>query len=80
MRTRIPVKIKPSVIQGYKDFWSDCILVLVVLDKNVSYAQRASGHVLHKMRSAVHPSEGRRAVLHAMRGDYLGSLGEMKRT
>jgi hypothetical protein len=42
MRTSSPVTIKSSVIQGYKDFWNDCILVLVVPDENVFYAQRIS--------------------------------------
>ena len=42
MRTSFPVTIKSNVIQGYKEFWNDCILVLVVPDKNVFYAQRIS--------------------------------------
>jgi len=42
MRTSSPVTIKANVIQRYKDFWNDCILVLVVLDENVFYAQRIS--------------------------------------
>jgi hypothetical protein len=42
MRTSLPVRIRSDVIQGYKDFWNECILVLVVLDDNVFYAQRIS--------------------------------------
>lgn len=42
MRTSFPVTIKPNAIQGYKEFWNDCILVLVVPDENVFYAQRMS--------------------------------------
>lgn len=42
MRTSLPVAINSNVIQGYKDFWNDCILVLVVPDENVFYAQRIS--------------------------------------
>ena len=42
MRTSSPVTINSNVIQGYKDFWNDCILVLVVPDENVFYAQRVS--------------------------------------
>jgi len=42
MRTSSPITIKSYVIQRYKDFWNDCILVLVVLDDNVFYAQRIS--------------------------------------
>lgn len=42
MRTHLPVTIKSNVIQGYKDFWNDCVLVLVVPDENVFYAQRVS--------------------------------------
>lgn len=42
MRSKVPVIIKPSQIEGYQDFWNDCILVLVVQDENVFYAQRVS--------------------------------------
>jgi hypothetical protein len=42
MRTSFPITIKSNAIQGYKDFWNDCILVLVVPDENVFYAQRVS--------------------------------------
>ncbi len=42
MRTRLPAIIKSHVIQRYKDFWNDCVLVLVVPDGNVFYAQRVS--------------------------------------
>ena len=42
MRTSLPVTINANTIQGYKDFWNDCILVLVVPDENVFYAQRVS--------------------------------------
>ena len=42
MRTSSPVTINSNVIQGYKDFWNECILVLVVPDENVFYAQRVS--------------------------------------
>src|SRR4030067_1362581 len=42
MRTSFPVTINSNVIQGYKEFWNDCILVLVVPDENVFYAHRMS--------------------------------------
>jgi hypothetical protein len=42
MRSKVPVIIKPSQIEGYQVFWNDCILVLVVQDENVFYAQRVS--------------------------------------
>ncbi len=42
MRTTFPIMIKSNAVQGYKDFWNDCVLVLVVPDENVFYAQRVS--------------------------------------
>ena len=42
MRGNLPATIKSTTIQGYKDFWDDCLLVLVVPDENVFYAQRVS--------------------------------------
>ena len=42
MRGNLPAIIKSTTIQGYHDFWDDCILVLVVPDENVFYAQRVS--------------------------------------
>ncbi len=40
MRSRIPPQIKPRIIENYKKFWNDCILVLVVPEGNGFYAQR----------------------------------------
>jgi hypothetical protein len=42
MRTSLPVAINSHVVKGYQDFWNECILVLVVPDENVFYAQRVS--------------------------------------
>jgi hypothetical protein len=42
MRSHLPAKIRSDNIEGYKEFWNDCILVLVVPDENVFYAQRVS--------------------------------------
>ena len=42
MRGNLPATIKSTTIQGYKDFWDDCLIVLVVPDENVFYAQRVS--------------------------------------
>jgi hypothetical protein len=39
MRTSLPVTIN---VQGYQEFWDDCVLVLVVPDENVFYAQKVS--------------------------------------
>jgi hypothetical protein len=40
MRSRVPPQIKPREIENYKEFWNDCILVVVVPEGNVFYAQR----------------------------------------
>jgi len=40
MRTQVPPRIKPRQIENYKEFWNDSILVLVVPEGNVFYAQR----------------------------------------
>ena len=42
MRTQVPPRIKPRQIENYKEFWNDSILVLVVPEGNVFYAQRIS--------------------------------------
>jgi len=42
MRSNLPAKIDSSKIEGYQEFWNDCILVLVVPDENTFYAQRVS--------------------------------------
>ena len=40
MRSHTPPKIKPRLIENYKEFWDDSILVLVVPNGNVFYAQK----------------------------------------
>ena len=40
MRTYLPPKIRPRQIENYKEFWNDSILVLVVPEGNVFYAQK----------------------------------------
>jgi len=40
MRTHMPPKIKPRLIENYKEFWDDSILVLVVPKGSVFYAQK----------------------------------------
>jgi hypothetical protein len=40
MRSRSPPQIKPKIIENYKEFWNDCILVIVIPEGNVFYAQR----------------------------------------
>ena len=40
MRSHTPPKIKPRLIENYKEFWDDSILVLVVPKGNVFYAQK----------------------------------------
>jgi hypothetical protein len=40
MRSNLPARIDSSKIEGYQEFWNDCILILVVPDENVFYAQR----------------------------------------
>ncbi|MCJ7559721.1 hypothetical protein MUO79_03760 [Candidatus Bathyarchaeota archaeon] len=42
MRTSCPPRIKPRLIERYKEFWDDSILVIVVKEGNVFYAQRIS--------------------------------------
>lgn len=42
MRAHAPPKIKPRLIKNYKEFWSDSILVVVVPEDNVFYAQKIS--------------------------------------
>ena len=42
MRSNLPARIDSSKIEGYQEFWNDCILILVVPDENVFYAQRVS--------------------------------------
>ena len=42
MRMQVPPKIKPRLIENYKEFWNDSILVLVVPKGNVFYAQKIS--------------------------------------
>ena len=38
----LPPRIKPRLIERYKEFWDDSILVIVVKEGNVFYAQRIS--------------------------------------
>jgi hypothetical protein len=40
MRTYSPPRIKPRLIENYKEFWNDSILVVVVPEGNVFYAQK----------------------------------------
>lgn len=42
MRMQVPPKIKPRLIENYKEFWNDLILVIVVPEDNVFYAQKIS--------------------------------------
>jgi hypothetical protein len=42
MRSNLPARIDSNKIEGYQEFWNDCIMVLVVPDENVFYAQRVS--------------------------------------
>lgn len=42
LRTKTPPQIKPRLIRTYKEFWDDSILVLVVRNDNVFYAQKIS--------------------------------------
>ena len=42
MRAYSPPRIKPRQIENYKEFWNDSILVLVVPEDNVFYAQKTS--------------------------------------
>jgi len=42
MRAYSPPKIRPRQIENYKEFWSDSILVVVVPEGNVFYAQKIS--------------------------------------
>ena len=42
MRAYSPPKIKPRLIENYKEFWSDSILVVVVPEGNVFYGQKIS--------------------------------------
>lgn len=42
MRMQVPPKIKPRSIENYKEFWNDSILVIVVPEDNVFYAQKIS--------------------------------------
>ena len=42
MRSSLPARIDSSKIEGYQEFWNDCIMVLVVPDENAFYAQRVS--------------------------------------
>lgn len=42
MRAYPPPKIRPRQIENYKEFWSDSILVLVIPEDNVFYAQKIS--------------------------------------
>ncbi|MGD0071693.1 MAG: hypothetical protein ABSB71_09070 [Candidatus Bathyarchaeia archaeon] len=42
MRGNAPPKIKPNLIKNIKEFWNDSILVVVVPEGNVFYAQRIS--------------------------------------
>lgn len=39
-RTKVPPQAKPRLIRNYKEFWDDSILVLVVPEDNVFYAQK----------------------------------------
>lgn len=40
MRSRAPPRIKPREIENYKEFWNDCILVVVIPEGSIFYAQR----------------------------------------
>lgn len=42
MRANMPPRIKRRLIENYKEFWSDSILILVVPEDNVFYAQKIS--------------------------------------
>lgn len=42
MRAYSPPRIKPRLIENYKEFWNDSILVVVVPEGNVFYAQKIS--------------------------------------
>jgi hypothetical protein len=42
MRTYSPPQIKPRLIENYREFWNDSILVLVVPEGDVFYAQKIS--------------------------------------
>jgi hypothetical protein len=42
MRGNTPPKIRPNLIENIKEFWNDSILVIVVPEGNVFYAQRIS--------------------------------------
>ena len=42
MRMQVPPKIKPRLIENYKEFWNDSILVIAVPEGNVFYAQKIS--------------------------------------
>jgi hypothetical protein len=42
MRGNSPPKIRPNLIENIKDFWNDSILVVIVPEGNVFYAQRIS--------------------------------------
>ncbi len=42
MRAYSPPEIKPRLIENYKEFWNDSILVVVVPEGNVFYAQKIS--------------------------------------
>jgi len=42
MHSRSPPDIKRRLIESYKEFWDDSILVLVIPEGNVFYAQKIS--------------------------------------
>jgi hypothetical protein len=42
MRAYSPPRIKPRLIENYREFWNDSILVVVVPEGNVFYAQKIS--------------------------------------
>jgi hypothetical protein len=42
MRGSAPPNIKPNLIENIKEFWNDSVLVIVVPEGNVFYAQRIS--------------------------------------
>ena len=42
MRGSAPPNIKPRLIENYREFWNDSILVVVVPEGNVFYAQKIS--------------------------------------
>jgi hypothetical protein len=42
MRAHTPPSIRPRLIENYKEFWNDSILVVVVPEGNVFYAQKIS--------------------------------------